>query len=175
MKQKIKIGVVGYSVKSFPVYSASQKFIKALSDIINEYRYYSTVINGKWVDVQNKDDCSDTFVIKYPKIEIVSGYTDYGIPALSYALSKLHCKGYYNHIDCTTTGFAPKEAVSNILCKVNKVIIVGEKYGDESEEFVDYIDVLIKIGGGKQSIKEFALFKEKKPNNIAIEKKLIHY
>ena len=175
MNKKIKIGVVGYSNKSFPIFEASEKFIKALSDVIEIHKYYSSMKNGKWVDVQNKDDCSDMWVIKYPNIEIVSGYTDYGVPALSYALSKLHCKSYYGYIKCTTTGFAPKEALSDKRCKVNKEIIVGEKYGDESEAFIDYIDVLIKIGGGRQSIKEFALFKERKPSNVAIEKKLINY
>lgn len=171
MNKKIKIGVVGYSGKSFPIFEASEKFIEALKEVMNEHRYYVKLENDKWVYTLNTGGESPI----YPDVEIVSGYTDYGIPALSYTLAKLYCGKAYNVIQCTTTGFAPKEALSDRLCKVNKEIIVGEKFGDESEAFVDYIDVMIKIGGGEQSIKEFALFKEKKPNNIAIEKKLIHY
>lgn len=175
MNRKIKIGVIGYSGKSFPIFEASQKFIKSLECLLGRHKYYTTVKNGKCVNVLNKDDCSDILFAKYPSIEIVSGYTDRGIPALSYVLAKLYCQKLYGNIECTTTGFAPKEALSARLCKVDKEIIVGEKFGDESEAFVDYVDVLIKIGGGEQSIKEFALFKKKKPNNIAIEKKLINY
>ena len=152
-----------------------KKFIKALDGVLKKHKYYSSMINGKWVDTLNKNECSKVMIEKYPIIEIVSGYTDYGIPALSYILAKLYCEKSYNYMQCTTTGFAPKEALLDKRCKVNKEIIVGEKYGDESDAFIDYIDVLIKIGGGEQSIKEFALFKSKKPNNIAIEKKLIHY
>ena len=156
MNKKIKIGVVGYSGKSFPIFEASQKIIDALDEVIQSFRYYD-----RW-------NCP-----RYPSFEVVSGYTDYGIPALSYAI--LNYIVTYREVKCTTTGFAPKEALSRKRCKVDKEIIVGENFGDESEAFVDYIDVLIKIGGGEQSIKEFALFNKKKPNNIAIEKKLIHY
>lgn len=175
MKDKIKIGVIGYSGKSFPIFDASQKFINALAEVLERHKYYNTMKNGKRVNVLTKDECESVNYVKYPKIEIVSGYTDYGIPALSYVLAKLYCQKSYCDIECTTTGFAPKEALSDKRCKVNKEIIVGENYGDESEAFIDYIDVLIKIGGGSQSIKEFDLFKKKKPNNIAIKKKLICY
>lgn len=175
MNEKIKIGVIGYSGKSFPIFDASQKFIKALKEVLEIHKYYTIMKNGNWINVLTRDECEQVNCVKYPKIEIVSGYTDYGIPALSYVLAKLHCQTSYHNIQCTTTGFAPKTALNDKRCKVNKEIIVGEKYGDESEAFVDYIDVLIKIGGGTQSIKEFALFKERKPNNIAIEKKLICY
>ena len=175
MNKKIKIGVVGYSGKSFPIFEASEKFIEALSEAMEGHKMYYSSKNGRWICVSNGDDCSDIWDFKYPNIEIVSGYTDRGIPALSYVLAKLYCKTFHGYIDFTTTGFAPKKALSDKRCKVDKEIIVGENFGDESEAFVDYVDVLIKIGGGEQSIKEFALFKKKKPNNLAIEKKLIHY
>ena len=40
------------------------------------------------------------------------------------------------------------------------MIIVGKEWGDESETFLNKIDCIVKIGGGKQSEKEFAQAKD---------------
>ena len=48
---------------------------------------------------------------------------------------------------------------------VKKVILKGEKFGDESEDFVRYIDALIRVGGGKQSRQETELFKKRNSGN----------
>ncbi|WP_157472253.1 hypothetical protein [Neolewinella persica] len=45
----------------------------------------------------------------------------------------------------------------------DKKIIVGERFGDESEAFVAYIDGMIRIGGGPQSRREVELFKALHP------------
>ncbi|MEM6770117.1 MAG: alpha-ketoglutarate-dependent dioxygenase AlkB, partial [Bacteroidota bacterium] len=44
---------------------------------------------------------------------------------------------------------------------VDKVFLVGNKFGDESEAFIAYVDGIIRIGGGSQSRKEVALFRSK--------------
>jgi hypothetical protein len=79
-------------------------------------------------------------------IHIVSGLTNVGIPRIAYEQAVKR--------EWKTVGIAPTEAEDYELFPVDEAIIVGKKFGDESEVFIDYIDVLIKLGGGKQSEKE---------------------
>lgn len=81
------------------------------------------------------------------QIEIVSGLTNMGIPKLVYeeAVNR----------EMKTVGIACEKAYENECFEVDKKIIKGNEWGDESNTFLRYIDVLIKLGGGKQSIKEF--------------------
>ena len=62
-----------------------------------------------------------------------------------------------------TIGIAPSRAkkVKRGVFNVDKEIIVGTNFGDESQTFIDYIDVLVRIGGGKQSREEVEMFKKK--------------
>ena len=94
---------------------------------------------------------------KHPNklIEIVSGYTHMGVPKLAY-----ECAERYGFV---TVGFSARQAlrVKSGVYPVQKEILVGERFGDESQAFVDYIDGLIRVGGGKQSRKEVELFKSK--------------
>jgi len=168
----LKIGVIGYSAKSFPI----NKAYNNLRDII-----FALTRNSKYIDDDYR--CIGKF-------EIVSGLTDYGIPALAYAVCdtislyyqerNIRERNYYfatfgSSKQFTRVGIAPKEALQCNLCYVEKQIIVGEKFGDESQAFIDYIDVLIKVGGGNQSQKEAELFKQQKPKNIFIECQLESY
>ena len=83
--------------------------------------------------------------------EIVSGATLYGIPKLVYkALS-----------DNKTIGIMCKDGYNYPLYSCDVIYAIGDNWGDESEFLMDYIDVLIKIGGGKQSIKELQMAKNK--------------
>ncbi|CAF0713517.1 unnamed protein product [Brachionus calyciflorus] len=95
-------------------------------------------------------------------IAIVSGYTNIGIPALAY--QEAAKRGW------KTVGIACKRAKNYDCFQCEEVVIVGNKWGDESETFIDYISVLIKIGGGRQSIKELEMAKFK--NKIIFEYKL---
>lgn len=83
-------------------------------------------------------------------VEIVSGLTDIGVPKLAYEIA--------NQFGMLTTGFAPESAQDYPHHHVDKVIYVGTGWGDESEAFLTYCDMLIKIGGGEQSAAEFASF-----------------
>lgn len=95
----------------------------------------------------------DVIKQKYPnhiKI-VVSGLTNIGIPALAYQEAiKRNWK---------TIGIACTKASEYDLFPVDKKIIIGNEWGDESETFIDSIDILIRIGGGKQSLKETEIFK----------------
>ncbi len=101
-------------------------------------------------------------------IEIVSGYTKSGIPKISYELAEKY--------DFVTVGYSAAQAhqVTSGVYPVNKVFIVGERFGDESAEFIKYIDRLIRVGGGPQSRNEVELFKVKNQNK-PIEELLIEY
>ena len=83
-------------------------------------------------------------------VEIVSGFTDSGIPAIAYRIA--------DELGYKTVGFSAAQAKNYTTYPVDIEIIVGEKFGDESDKFLEYIDALLKVGGGKQSAHEFRLF-----------------
>lgn len=87
------------------------------------------------------------------EIEIVSGYTNMGVPKIAYELADRY--GF------TTVGYSAGQAlkVRSGVYPVKKVILIGKKFGDESNDFVQYIDALIRIGGGRQSRMETEMFK----------------
>lgn len=85
-------------------------------------------------------------------ITIVSGLTDLGIPSIAYkeALAR----------KWRTVGIACKKASEYKCFDCDEIVMIGEEWGDESEKFLDSIDVLIRIGGGKQSLAEVKKAKE---------------
>jgi hypothetical protein len=89
------------------------------------------------------------------EVALVSGYTASGVPKLAYILG--------DKLGLHSVGFSSKRALSvwSGVYPVKEVILIGEKFGDESQAFVEYIDVLIRIGGGKQSRHEVELFKNR--------------
>lgn len=91
-------------------------------------------------------------------IEIVSGYTNSGVPKIAYELA--------DKFGFVTVGYSSKRAltVRSGVYSVHKVILEGENFGDESAVFIAYIDNLIRIGGGPQSRKETEMFKDKNQN-----------
>ena len=122
----IRIGFVGFSDKKFD----KQKAVEFIKDALNDLTE----------DHKKKD------------IQIVSGLTNLGIPALVY--KEAEERGYY------TIGVACKKAEEFECYDCDERIIVGDNWGDESEKFLDSIDVLVRIGGGKQSIAETKKAKE---------------
>ena len=86
--------------------------------------------------------------------ELVSGLTDVGIPGIAYRMAKR--RGW------KTVGLSAAEAKEYDCFPVDEEIIVGENFGDESKEFISYIDCLVRVGGGKQSLDETELAKKKK-------------
>jgi len=90
---------------------------------------------------------------KSDKYELVSGLTDVGIPAIAYRMAEK--RGW------KLVGIACSKADEYDCYDVDEKIIEGEDWGDESKTFLDRIDVLIRIGGGKQSIEETETAKEK--------------
>lgn len=87
---------------------------------------------------------------------VVSGLSDKGIPKLA-----------YNEADnrsWKTAGVACNKIENYEEYPVDERTIVGSEWGDESEEFLSQIDVLIRVGGGTQAITE-----AKKASNKNIE------
>ncbi|MEM7373742.1 MAG: hypothetical protein AAF587_34285 [Bacteroidota bacterium] len=126
-KQLIKYGVVGFSRNQFDKQSAYQ------------------ILDHLFKQIKEKHS--------HKEIEIVSGYTNAGVPKIAYELADA-----YGFI---TVGFSAEQAltVRSGVYPVRKVILKGKKFGDESEDFIRYIDALIRVGGGKQSRKETERFK----------------
>lgn len=88
-----------------------------------------------------------------PNSVIVTGATKIGIPHMVVnSARKLGMK---------TIGVMPKEGYETGLSKVDQLVVDGEKWGDESAKFIDMIDALYSIGGGRQSTKEILMAEEK--------------
>jgi nitrogenase molybdenum-iron protein alpha/beta subunit len=110
----------------------------------------------------NEDVAKALIAISFDTVEvehgddhiIVSGLTDLGIPALAYREAKK--RGW------KTKGIACKKAEEYDLYPVEETEIVGDDWGDESETFLNDIEVLIRIGGGEQSMDETQKAKDKK-------------
>lgn len=77
---------------------------------------------------------------------LVSGLTNMGVPKLAYELA--------DERDWKTIGLSAKEAKEYDCYDVDEEILEGDKFGDESDKFIEYIDCLVRIGGGPQSMDE---------------------
>ncbi len=80
--------------------------------------------------------------------EVVSGWTNLGIPKQAYE-EAVKRKWF-------TVGIACKKAYEFPRFPVDRIVVVGENWGDESPTFLNSIDVLVRVGGGKQSLNETA-------------------
>lgn len=98
------------------------------------------------------------------KVEIVSGYTDMGIPALAYRHAAK--RGF------RTVGIACAKAEGYKTYPVDESYIIGKDWGDESATFIRSIDAFLRVGGGNQSLLEAKMFKQQKPNAPIIELEL---
>lgn len=96
--------------------------------------------------------------------EVVSGLTNLGVPALAYAWAADN--------KVFTVGIACSKATEYDCYPVDHKIIEGSEWGDESDTFLEYIDVMLRIGGGKQSLEEAATFTRKYPHKAIIELEL---
>jgi hypothetical protein len=96
----------------------------------------------------------DAIEKEYPnqKISIVCGLTNIGINALAYQEAMRR--------NWSTQGVASSQAKKYKCFPVNKKIIIGKDWGDESPYFIKHVDVLIRIGGGEQAHRETAKIKE---------------
>ncbi len=84
---------------------------------------------------------------------IVTGATKIGIPAMMVVSAKER--------GIKSIGIMPQEGYETGLSKVDELVIEGEKWGDESARFIEMIDVLYAIGGGRQATKEVLMAQEK--------------
>ena len=121
----LKIGIVGYSGQKFDITTANQLLSTGIAQAIAHGPEGATV-------------------------EIVSGLTNLGIPALAYQLAA--------DIGWTTVGVACAKAEQYDCYPVDRRVIVGNEWGDESATFPGECDVIVRVGGGKQSLDEVAAY-----------------
>jgi len=84
-------------------------------------------------------------------ITIVSGLTNVGVLAIAY--EEADRRGW------KTVGVACRKAMEHPLYAVDEKIIEGENWGDESSTFLTLLDGMIRVGGGKQSLRETEVIK----------------
>lgn len=143
----IRIGVIGYSKQTFDEGHAGMDIFLALHNIKHTY---------------------ETKIQKKIQVELVSGLTDIGIPALAYR----YAKSVFSDSLVKTVGIACAKAREYPQFPVDEKHIIGTEWGDESEYFINNIDCLVRVGGGEQSMKEAAMFKQIHPDNMLLETNL---
>jgi len=140
----MKIGVVGYSKDNLDENEARNILIKSFHQLIETNKNYDE------------------------PIEIVSGLTNIGIPRIAYQVAE--------ELGFIKVGISAERALE-VKCgiyRVDKQIIDGKDFGDESRVFISYIDFLVRVGGGKQSHEEVKMFIEKcVEHGINVSEKLI--
>lgn len=77
---------------------------------------------------------------------VVSGLTNVGVLKIAY--EEARSRGW------RTEGVACKRAEEHELFPVDEKIIVGDNWGDESSRFLENLDCMVRIGTGKQSVRE---------------------
>lgn len=99
------------------------------------------------------DECLKDVVYAFGDVEVVSGYTNLGIPALAYEAAAKR--------GLTTVGIACMKAFKYDRFPCDKFTIdpLWENWGDESATFINYCDSFVRVGGGPQSMKEVELIK----------------
>lgn len=118
---ELRVGIVGFSAQKFDLVLAEQLIRKEFDELLLSF----------------SEEPAD--------IEIVSGYTDLGIPGLAYKLAREYGFG--------CVGIACQKA-KNYECFPCDIVILDDtwlNWGDESETFLDYCHMFLQFGGGKQS------------------------
>ncbi|MCA9659071.1 MAG: hypothetical protein KC486_12060 [Myxococcales bacterium] len=88
-------------------------------------------------------------------VEVVSGLTNQGVPKIAYELAR--------ELGLRTVGISARQAlrVRAGVFPVDRRWLVGDRFGDESQDFIAYVDALIRVGGGEQSRAEVELFRRR--------------
>ena len=103
--------------------------------------------SGKFDEKKAKKIIDEIFSKELSRKDIiVSGGTNLGIPKLVYEKAK--------SLNMETFGIMCKKGYDYEIFPVDTLIVVGEDWGDESDEFLSSIEILYRIGGGKQSLEE---------------------
>ncbi len=79
----------------------------------------------------------------------VSGATDLGVPALAYEAA--------HELDLCCVGVTAAAAMTYQLAKLDHLVPIGKKFGEESRVFVELCDEIWMFGGGPQSEAEIRL------------------
>ena len=131
----LRIGVAGYSGQKFDEDRAQQLLEQGLNEIIAAHPEATDYV-------------------------LVSGHTDYGVPALAYreAVKRgWRTKG----IACGKVNEKDDAGQPKLdLFPVDESVAVGTNWGDESSVFLSDINVLLCVGGGKQTEEEAAKYAE---------------
>jgi len=116
---------------------------------------YSTTKFDEWEAKNILYKVFDDILSKYGKDAIiVSGGTMYGIPKMTYFMA--------SNLGLKTVGVICEQGLDdNLFPGLEDIIVEGKDWGDESNVFIDTIDVLYRIGGGPQSLKEVDMAKKK--------------
>jgi len=83
------------------------------------------------------------------RILLISGATNVGVPHIGYSVAK--------SLGCKSVGITSEEAKKYPIALLDYLTVIGENFGDESNDFISTLDELWVIGGGAQSLHECKL------------------
>ena len=137
-----------------PVYKSDTNYLK-IGIVGSHMLYYNhDLIKKRIIKIMNH------MIEKHShdKIQIVTGVINSGISNLACVISKEN-----NYM---TIGFGCQKNTNDELynTSLDKKFIFGYNYGDEHEYFVNYVDILIRIGGNKKIEKIGEMFRKKITN-----------
>jgi hypothetical protein len=96
---------------------------------------------------------------------VVSGLTDLGIPGLAYSIAR--------NAGLRTIGVACEKAREYTWFPVDEALIVGSYWGQESDAFLACCDMIARVGGGPQSMRECQTARESGKEVLEFELKAI--
>ena len=111
------------------------------------------IINKIFINIKRSYDKKE--------VVIVSGATMCGIQKILYPLATKF--GY------KTVGVMCNMGYEWSIYPVDELFVIGNSWGEESNYFIDMIDILYRIGGGQQSLNECQLAKSKGKTTIEYE------
>jgi hypothetical protein len=80
------------------------------------------------------------------RLVMCSGATNIDVPGLAYTLCARH--------GITAAGITAGAAIRYRLARMDRLVVVGRRFGDESAVFVAQCDAFVVLGGGPQSAQE---------------------
>lgn len=99
--------------------------------------------------------------LEHARAWCVSGATNFGVPAVAYQVAE--------ELDLRKVGLTARQALRYPLAELDHLVLVGERFGDESDAFVELCDVFWIIGGGAQSEQEMRLASEREKPILVVQ------
>ena len=95
------------------------------------------------------------------RVTVVAGLTDVGISSIGYRLAE--------ELGWRTRGVASLQAFGHPWFPVDRALLSGSRWGDESQAFIGQIDAFVRVGGGHIARNEEKMARDRHLPTLAFE------